>query len=460
MDDTTRYRHKSLWFDQMAETDDLTPRPGLDGDARFDVAIVGAGFTGLWTAYYLARRSPDLEICIIDSEIAGFGASGRNGGWCSGEFAMRPDRFAPDMIRRTYQAIWQAIDEVGRVVAEEGIQCDFEKGGSLTLATSNPQKHRLRAELMWFRSLGFDEMDHRWLPPSNLSKRLISDKALGAVYTPHCAAIQPARLARGLAEVVEQLGVTVLEHTSATALEPGVVRTETGRLYARIVVDCTEAFASQLPGRSRDRIPIYSLMVATEPLTGDVWSAIGLGNRETFADARHNVIYGQRTGDDRIAFGGRGAPYAFGSAMPQSLERDHRTHHAIVDVLRWLVPQVGDAAITHTWGGAVGVSRDFTASVHWDADTGMGSAGGYVGAGVSASNVAGRTLADLITNTRSELTALGWVGHQSPRWEAEPLRWLGVNAGRKLAQTADAREFASDRPSRAASAVVHRLTGH
>ncbi len=458
--DSGRYRNLSLWLDQVAESDPLALRRRLDGERRCDVVIVGAGYTGLWAAYYLATRAPHLDVCVIEAEIAGFGASGRNGGWCSGEFSMRPSHFAPGEVVRQYRAVWESIDEVGRVSAAEGIDCEFRKGGSINLATSEPQVHRLHEEIRWYRTLGLGEDDYRWLEAQELSRHVRSAPALGGLVTPHCAVLQPAALARGLASTVERRGVELYEGTRAISMEPGVVETDRGRVYGRWILDCVEAFASQMPGRRRERVPIYSLMIATEPLDDSLWEAIGLDDRQTFSDARHNVIYGQRTADGRIAFGGRGAPYHFGSAMSERYERDDRTHEAIMRVLHWLFPETAGARITHTWGGAVAIPRDFAASVQWNRETGMARAGGYVGAGVSTSNLAGRTLADLVLDERTERTTLPWVEHRSPRWEPEPLRWLGVNLGRRLAQAADDREFETSRGSRVAGPIVERLTGH
>jgi glycine/D-amino acid oxidase-like deaminating enzyme len=287
-----------------------------------------------------------------------------------------------------------------------------------------------------------------------------SERSLGSVYTPHCAAVHPAKLARGLAVAAERAGVTIYEGSPVESIEPGLVRTGRGEIRAPTVLQCTEAFSVGLPGGKRRVIPVYSLMIATEPLPSSAWEAIGFEQRPTFNDARHLIIYGQRTADGRFAFGGRGAPYHFGSAIDPDFEREPVTHQRIEAVLRHLFPQLGDASVTHAWGGAVAVPRDWTAAVVFDPSTGFGFAGGYVGAGVTASNLAGRTLSDLVLRRDTDLTHLPWVGHRNRRWEPEPLRYLGANLGRSLAPMADRAEARSEKPSRVLGGLLRLLTGH
>lgn len=457
------YRTLSLWHDTLTEGDPVPRRP-LDGSVRADVAIVGAGYTGLWAAYYLKLIQPDLHVVVIEAEVAGFGASGRNGGWASGEFSINlakaTARHGQDQIARLFRTVFSSIDEIGMVCAKEGIQAGFHKGGTVTFATSNAQAIRLQSVVAEEAAAGFGPEDMRWLDPTETAAIARTEQAVGSVFTPHCAAVHPAELARGLAQAVERMGVVIYEQTRVTAVESGVVSTRTGSVVAPSILVCTEAFTVDLPGRRRDLAPIYSLMVATEPLPQSVWDEIGLDGRPTFNDARHLVIYGQRTADGRLAFGGRGAPYHFGSAIKRGYEHDPKTHHNIASVLKWLFPAIGEARITHRWGGAVAVPRDWNASVSFNRGTGIGGAGGYVGAGVTASNLGGRTLADLVLQRDTDLVHLPWVGHRSRRWEPEPLRFIGINVGRALAPLADRMESRSGKPSRVIGGVLDLLTGH
>lgn len=458
----TSYRSLSLWHDSAG--DDFTSRSPLTGkvDAA-DVAIVGAGYTGLWTAYYLKRLQPDLRVVVIEAEVAGFGASGRNGGWATGEFAGNRStmarRHGREPVVRLIREMFDTVDEIGRVIVEEGIDCHFDKGGILSFATNAAHVVRLQQELQYQRSWGLGEEDYRFLGPDVVDERARVAGSLGALSTPHAAAIHPARLVRGLATAVERKGVTIFENSRAIRVDINGVVTEHGMIRARVVLRCTEAFTRHLPGQRRTYLPVYSLMIATEPLGDSFWRNIGFGRREVFNDARHLVIYGQRTLDGRLAFGGRGGRYHFGSLVDPSLDRQPRVHEAVARILHKLFPAAAGARITHTWGGAVAIPRDWRPAVVFDRNTGFGYAGGYVGEGVAASNLAGRTLADLVLNRDSDLIKLPWVQHQARPWEPEPLRFIGVNAAIRLAPIADRIEARTGRPSRFMGGLLDTLTG-
>ena len=454
------YRKLSLWLDTVPGS--LEPGPPLPGNRDVDVAIVGAGFTGLWTAYYLAQADPGLRIAICEKEIAGFGASGRNGGWCSALFPAslaKLERMAGRaQAIAMHRAMQQTVDEVGRAAAAESIDCHWAKGGTVQLARSATQLERAAAEVREARTFGFSEDDLRLLTADEARSMVSASGVVGGTFTPHCAAIHPARLVRGLADAVRRRGVELFERTPVLDIQPGKLSTPSGTVRAQYVVRATEGYTTRLPGLRRAVAPVYSLMIATAPLPEAAWDEIGLAGRPTFGDLRHLIIYGQRTADGRLAFGGRGAPYHLGSAVRPSFDRVPAVFAALRRTLAELFPVLGSARITHAWGGPIGVPRDWCASVGLDRSTGIGWAGGYVGDGVSTTNLAGRTLSDLITGADTDITRLPWVGHRSPRWEPEPLRWLGVNAGLQVMSWADRQETRTGRPSRAA-AVVGRFLG-
>jgi glycine/D-amino acid oxidase-like deaminating enzyme len=460
MREADKYRKLSFWHDTVPGS--LEPGDPLPGDLDADVAIAGAGYTGMWTAYYLSQADPGLKIVLCEREIAGFGASGRNGGWCSALFPAslgKLERMAgADAATAMYRAMQATVDEVGRVAAAEGIDCHFAKGGTVEFARSEVQLERAAEEVAEARSFGFGEEDLRLMSAAEAGELSGATGVLGATFTPHCAAIHPARLARGLAGVLRDRGVSLFERTPVLEIGPGRLVTPTGTVRARHVIRATEGYTALLPGQRRSIAPVYSLMIATAPLPEAAWAQIGLTTRPTFGDLRHLIIYGQRTADGRLAFGGRGAPYHLGSAVRPSFDRVPAVFAALRRTLADLFPVLGDVEVTHGWGGPIGVPRDWCASVGLDRATGLGWAGGYVGDGVSTTNLAGRTLADLITGTGSELTRLPWVGHRSPPWEPEPLRWLGVNAGLQTMAWADRHEARTGRPSRAAR-VVGRFLG-
>jgi glycine/D-amino acid oxidase-like deaminating enzyme len=447
------YRQLSLWHDTV--DDDLTARSSLDGDAHYDVAIVGGGLTGLWTAYYLTERDPSLRIVVMEKEIAGFGASGRNGGWCSALFpsgtAKLEKLHGRDAAIAQRRAMIETVDEVGRVTAKEGIDCDFERGGTLVFARSATQLRAARADVAEAERYGVDDVQ--------LVAGAGAAGALGATFDSACARLHPAKLVRGLARVLDARGVDIREHTEVTNWASGEVHTRRGTVRCDTVIIALEGYGATVPQTHRAVLPLYSLMIATEPLADSTWDSMGIAHGQTFSDYRHLLIYGQRTADNRVAFGGRGARYHYGSVVRPKYDRVQSVFDHLGRALTELFPQTTNALITHRWGGPLGVPRDWHAAVRFDSASRIGSAGGYVGDGLSTTNLAGRTLADLVTGSRSGLTALPWVGHASGRWEAEPLRFVGANLGLAATTFADIEERITHRPSIAAR-LVAPLTGH
>lgn len=451
-------RAQPVWWEQISPQ----PRPALTASTDCDIAIVGAGLTGLWTAYYLLRADPSLRVVVLDGQHVGFGASGRNGGWCSALFPTSLDALAERSGTAAAVAMQQAmigtVAEVGDVARDESWDIGWSHGGTIRLARSSAQMQRLTAEIDEWRHWGFPEADQRLVDADEARALCHATEVIGGAFTPHCAAVNPAALVTSLATSVEARGGTIVESTPVTRIEPGLVCTSRGQVRAPIVVRATEGYTRSLPGLRRALVPVYSLMLATEPLPADVWSAIGLGTRPTFSDGRNLIIYGQRTADDRLAFGGRGAPYHFASRISPSFDADGRVHTALWQTLVDLFPAVRPFAVTHRWGGPLGIARDWSASCGLGAD-GLAWAGGYVGDGVGTSNLAGRTLTDLILGRRSDLVTLPWVGHESRRWEPEPIRWVGINAGLRAMSMADRSEMRTGRPSTLARVISHYL-GH
>ncbi|MGD8195960.1 NAD(P)/FAD-dependent oxidoreductase [Herbiconiux sp. P18] len=476
---TADYRDLSFWFDSLAADGSapLEPRSGLRGDVTTDVYIVGGGLTGLWTAYYLKRAHPALSITVVEKHVAGYGASGRNGGWCS---ALFPTSTAG--LRRAYgdaaaavmrRAMIDTVDEVGRVIEAEGIDCDFVKGGTLTFARSAVQRAAAAAEVAGARSFGIDPLelvtDGSAGVGSAHARALAATSSLAAAFDPNCARLHPAKLVRGLAAVVERLGVVIAEQTEAVEWAPHRVLYSSvdgtggadgeGIIHCDTVVLATEGYGAALPGIGRRILPLYSLMIATEPLPTSFWDEVGIEHGTTFSDYRHLLIYGQRTADDRFAFGGRGARYHWGSSIRPEYDRVQRVFDHLEQALVELFPAAGGVGVTHRWGGPLGVARDWHASASYNPRTGVAFAGGYVGDGLSTTNLAGRTLAELIGGDGGDLTGLPWVNHLSPRWEPEPLRFIGANLGLVGTTLADAEERVTGRPS-LASRVLGPLTGH
>jgi glycine/D-amino acid oxidase-like deaminating enzyme len=405
------YRSYSFWLETAGE--DLAPRPSLNGPTEADVAILGAGFTGLWTAYYLLAREPSLRVVVLEAEIAGFGASGRNGAWCSSGFPVSPGelqrRFGREAARELLTEMRGAVEEVGRVIEAEEIDAQYLRGGLLRVARGPSQLPGIQRAYESLRGLGLQD-DLRLLDADEIEGRVRITGAKGALYNPHCATIHPARLARGLARAVERLGGEIFERTSVTDYEEGGENgpgprlvTDSGEARARTVVLAGEAYLARLRKLRRKLLPIYSLIVLTEPLSEERWAGIGWEGRECVASNRYTVDYLSRTEDGRILFGGRGVSY--------------------------------------------------------DPSKGVATACGYTGQGVATANLSGRTLADLILKRQTAITGLPTVNHESRSWEPEPLRWLGARyVQRGLMRVDDSAERTGQPPT--GKTLAERLGKH
>lgn len=450
-----------FWIDTLGRPE---PRPGLAGDREADVAVVGAGYTGLWTAYYLLKRDPSLDVVVLERDFAGAGASGRNGGWVSGFFSGPPrlyDRVAgPGGFDRLQRQMFETVDEVGRVIAAEGIEADWVKGGNLGLANNGAQEERGRARVRDYHARGFTEDDLRYLEPDELEARVRVANARGATFSPHVARINPAKLAFGLATAVERLGATIHEGTPVRRIEPGAAVTGRGTVRARWVVRATEGYTASLEGLKRRLVPMNSSMIMTEPLDEATWEEIGWEGRETLGDNANAYFYLQRTEDGRITIGGRGVPYRYGSPTTEVGAIGRGTVDALKAQLERLFPVTAGVGVSHGWSGVLGVPRDWGISARADRASGLATAGGYVGEGVATANLSGRTLRDLILGADSELTRQGWVGRSPARWEPEPIRFLAIRAVYRLYRWADLIEDRTGRPSRLGRMVDHLSGRH
>ena len=415
------------------------------------MCVVGGGFTGLWTAYELLRAAPDLRVVVLEAEYVGFGASGRNGGWVLGRVSgnarawrRRGGDNAPQAMAR---AIRDTVGEVGQVVEREQIACDWRQGGSLTVAQNEAQLARLEQELGREREWAQGDFAVRLLSGAELEHRVAVHEGVGALYTPYCARVQPARLAAGLAAAAERRGAVIYERSRVVQATGHSAHTASGSVRARYVVLATEGYTANFPHRHRRLLPLNSAMIVTEPLAPELWSALGWEGAETLLDGSHFYTYSQRTADGRVAIGGRGVPYRFGSRTDREDPVPERTVAQLRERLASLFPQLREVSVARAWHGVLGVARDWCPSVGLDHASGLAYAGGYAGEGVAASNLAGRTLRDLILGQDTELTRLPWVGKPARNWEPEPLRFVGAHGIYYLYRAADRHEAKTGRSS-------------
>ena len=456
----------SFWLAQSPAAPIPTPLPS----AKQDLVIVGGGMTGLWSAYCARQAHPDWAITVIEAKTVGYGASGRNGGWLStlmpgnrARFAEAVDRAVIDdpdgpvgsarrtgveSVRAFQSALFDSIDEVLDVLETEGIDAEAVRGGHIDVAQSAAGMARLHELVEGNRRFGYGPADMQVLDAAETRARINVDNAQGSVFVPGTARIDPALLTEGLARVLRERGVTICEGTRARHIGTGLVTTERGPVSGETIFVCLEGYsdtvAGDLPGlEGRQVIPVFSSMIATEPLPTEAWEQIGWEGRECLGDAAHTFIYAQRTADDRIALGGRGAPYAFGSGLPG----DGRVPAEVVDLLRTrlssLFPTL-DVEVAHAWRGALGVTRDWCAGIFFDPAQRIGVARGYAGHGVTATHLAAKTLLDRAAGTPTPLTSLPWNDHVSGQWEPEPIRWLGIRSMYKIFNLADEWERITD----------------
>ena len=449
----------SYWHESV--TSAKVDRDSLDSNIDVDIAIVGAGYSGLWTAYYLKQLQPDARVAVIEANHVGFGASGRNGGWCSGYLPMTLAEIEKQRNRQQaiemYQQSFATIDEIEKMIASEKIDCDFHRGGTIHGATNAVQRTRVIEEVKELHSYGFSENDLRMLSTEESRARVNISGLIATSYTPHCAAIHPAKLVAGLAEVVERMGVKIYENSRVNQINPRTIKLQNSTVRAEVIVRATEGFTSQIKRHRRTLAPLYSYMVATEPLTKSQRDEIGWQNRETYHDARHMIIYVQITSDGRIAFGGRGAPYHFGSRVKPKYDNHDEIHQRIISSMHEVFPVTKELKVTHRWGGPLGVPRNWKPSVNFDRRSGLASLGGYIGDGVAATNLAARTLAHLIADDKHPLTNLAWVNQESRKWEVEPMRYFGINGLLRLSSKMDRHEHETGTEDKFRSKVLERF---
>jgi glycine/D-amino acid oxidase-like deaminating enzyme len=433
--------NSSLWQGKQ----NIDYRKPISKNDSFDVVVIGAGFSGLWSAFNLKQFQPNLKIAILEKEYVGFGASGRNGGWASAEYPTSSNRLIKENGLESYKnlrtAITKSIDEIGEIAKSNNWQIDYAKGGALVFARGNAQLNRISKEI--------DE-EHQLLNKSQTTDLLNIPSALGSVFTPHCAALNPFKLVRALADHLEKLGVMIYEQSSVSEIRDKQVEVNGFNVNCTFSIRATEAFTPRKWMGNR-QIPIYSLMVATEPLSNEVVKEIRNTQRATFQEACHLITYAQITGDNRLALGGRGVRYKLFSRLSERSEIDNRMHSALEKRARSWFPQITDAKFEYRWGGAVALTRRWQAYLNFDQATGRAEIGGYVGDGVTLSYLVAKTLAEKMSNIKT--ANLPFIDQGIGRWEPEPIRYLAVNAGFKATVLADYEEKITNRPSLLASII-------
>lgn len=425
--------NNSLW----ADSKERFKGKSLDANLDFDVAIIGGGFSGLWTAFHLNQLEPSLRIAIFEAREIGFGASGRNGGWASSEYPVSKKTLIRKIglasTEALFAALSQSIDEIGKFSKKYSPEAGFTKSGSLYFARNEGQLRRLKAKA----EIG------EWLSKSSLKELINIEGALAGRFSPECATVHPYNLLQGLAKYLSKRGISIFTNSWATRVDGGILA-RSFFIDAPIVIEATEVYGKA----NRTFIPLYSLMVATEPLSNAIWRELGNKERFTFAENSHVINYAQRTVDDRLAIGGRGATSPFGSRLQVSSESNQKVHQRLIELAKSWFPALKDVEFTHRWGGAVAITRDWEPYLLFDRTSGFGKLGGYAGDGVTMSHLAGKIMAQEILEFESDLRGLHFVNREIRKWEREPIRYLGVNSMIYLSTISDREESLTNRPSK------------
>jgi glycine/D-amino acid oxidase-like deaminating enzyme len=431
-------RGPSFWLGQG----DYLPAESLPGSVRADVVVVGGGFTGLWTAIALKERDPRLEVCLLEQEVVGYGASGRNGGFCEPSLThgyANGVRHFPEEIEELERLGRENFNGLLEFVARHRISCDLERPGVLEVATTPWQVEELRGELSE-RSPGRPELE--LLEGDAARFRLNSPRVLAALYDPVPALLNPARLARGLRRVAEELGVRVWERTPVRQLRPvaGGVEAVTPRgvAAAQRAVLATNAYSGQLLPRLRTRfVPVYDYVLVSEPLNSEQRKRIGWEGREGVSEHSNHFHYFRLTADDRILWGGYDAIYHFGGAVGPQFDHRPKTYAHLLEQFRQMFPNLGDLAFTHRWGGAIASTTRFTCTFGSALGGRVLYALGYTGLGVAATRFAGGVLAARLLEPTSPLLRLRLVRQPPFPFPPEPLRWPALAAVQAAMSAAD-----------------------
>ncbi|HEU5421430.1 MAG TPA: FAD-dependent oxidoreductase [Streptosporangiaceae bacterium] len=444
------------WLDQPEAP---AAEPALAGRERADLAVVGGGFTGLWTALLAKEADPGRDVVLLEARRAAWAATGRNGGFCSASLthglANGLDRFPaelPELIRLGREN----LDEIEKAVSRYGIDCGFERTGELAVATAPWQAAALTGSAAAARELGIEVT---LLDQAAVRAQVHSPAYLAGLWdTAGCALVDPAALAWGLRRACLQAGVRIYEHSPVTAIGTGpgprasgplLLATPGGAVTARRVALGTGAFAPLLRRLRHYLVPVYDYALMTEPLTGAQLASIGWAARQGIGDSANQFHYYRLTRDNRILWGGYDAVYHYGGKIAAALDQRPATFALLARHFFETFPQLAGVSFTHAWGGVIDTCSRFCAFYGTARQGRLAYAAGYTGLGVGASRFGGRVLLDLLAGQPTGLTELELVRTHPVPFPPEPLRSAGIALTRWSLARADRREGARNRWLRA-----------
>ncbi len=422
------FEEKSYWM----TTRDYEPGPALKEDLDVDVAIVGGGFTGLSTAFHVKKDAPGAKVALLESQIIGFGASGRNGGFNMTLFGLTMGitrlRFGRAAAREAHHYMEKAVDTTRDLITGLGLDCDYEHNGFFRVATSPAYRKRIQHEIELAHSLGLTGIE--WLEKDEIRQQVNSPMYQGAWWEPRCGILNPAKLSWGWKDVITRQGVEVYEKTPVLSMArqggKTLLKTPGGTVQAKKVVLATNAWSHFLPAIKRKQVPLWTYIVLTEPLSNDVMAQIGWKNRQGIEDARNLVHYYRLTADNRLLMGGRDAGLAWGNDMDK--DESPVTFDGLEQDARATFPQLEKVKFTHRWGGPVSVTLDLAPAMGFVGGPDVVYSLGCMGHGVSLTHLNGRTLADLVLEKKTGLTDVFFVNRTILPWPPEPVRTLSSKA--------------------------------
>ncbi|MEO9137998.1 MAG: FAD-dependent oxidoreductase [Jatrophihabitans sp.] len=434
---------RSFWLDR---DDAPTPAEPLSGQTRCDLAVVGAGYTGLWTALLAKEADPSREVLVLESATAGWAASGRNGGFCAASLTHGIDngmsRF-PDEMPVLERLGRENLDGIEATVERFGIDCDFRRSGALDVATEAHQVEWLRDDVETAKGFGHDAV---FLDTDSVRAELNSPTYLaGAWHRDTTAMVDPAQLVWGLRAACLGLGVRIAERTPVSGLERSgagvLLRCEGGAAVgAEKVALATNVFPALLRRVRPYVVPVYDYALMTEPLSPEQVATIGWEHRQGVGDVTNQFHYYRMTRDNRILWGGYDAIYHWGSGLRAELDSRPGTFALLSRQFFGTFPQLRGLRFSHAWGGPIDTSSRFFAFQRTAMDGRVAYSTGYTGLGVGASRFGAQVMLDLMDGRRTEATSLRAVRGRPLPFPPEPLRYLGIQLTRRALAKADRRQ--------------------
>lgn len=420
-----------FWLDDKPAPD---PMPALLGTTVADLAVVGGGYTGLWTALRAKERYPSLDVVLLEGDTCGSAASGRNGGFCDASlthgFGNGLARW-PDEVDELERLGRDNLDAIGATIAGYGIDCDWQRTGELTVATAPHHLDELAEEAT--RRDGVTLLDQ-----DAVQAEINSPTYLGALSDPaQTALVEPARLAWGLRRACLDLGVRIHEHSRVTRLHGSSLSTATGSVRADRIALATNAFPSLLRRLRLYTVPVYDLVLVTEPLSTRRLESIGWRHRQGVGDASNLFHYYRLTRDDRILWGGYLPVYHFGSRIDPAFEQRQSIHAMLARHFFTTFPQLDGLNFTHRWGGVIDTTTRFCAFFGTAHAGKIGYALGYTGLGVGATRFGADVMLDLLYAEDTDRTRLRMVRERPLPFPPEPLRAAGIHLTRWSMSHAD-----------------------